>query len=528
MKLFTILFSLLFISLTTYAETVSTTTTTNLCKSVIFSEQEIVCLYKGTGIFSLDERIQKIQNTLKLVAEDAASSIDQIKITTEQDHKVISLQDRILLQLSPSDLSPTALTADDFENSTKLVEANIQKSIMKFRQLRAPQKLMTSLLLTLAATLGLVLLLALISKLHTLGRGLINKSHGTVIKTVQFQGYELLNSRRIVRVLSSLNSFARLGLILICFYIYIPLVFSFYPQTAHWTSLIFNYILAPLKTIARVAIDFIPNLFFIAIIIVITNYILKFIKFVFDEIASGELVFEDFHREWADPTYKLIRILVVGMGLVMAFPYIPGSSSPAFQGLTVFLGVLVSFGSSSAVSNIVSGIVLTYMRPFKVGDRVKIADTHGDVLEKSLLVTRIHTDKNVDVTIPNSMVLSNHIVNYSANIKTDGLVVHTTVTIGYEVSWQKVHAALLKAAQRCQHLDQTKKAFVLQTALNDFTVAYELNAFTRVPNIMPQVYSEMHRHIHDVFNEDNIEIMSPNYVSIRDGNQSTLPAPETK
>ncbi|MNL18098.1 Miniconductance mechanosensitive channel MscM precursor [compost metagenome] len=270
-------------------------------------------------------------------------------------------------------------------------------------------------------------------------------------------------------------------------------------------------------------LNLVPNLFFIAVIAVLTRYLLRLLKFIFDEIRMERLHFEGFYPEWAEPTYKLVRILVFLMALVVCFPYIPGSSSPAFQGLSVFLGILVSLGSSSAISNIVAGVVITYMRPFKVGDRVKIADTMGDVVEKDLLITRIQTVKKMEVTIPNSMILSSHITNYSSMAREGGVILNTVVTVGYEVPWPSVQQALLEAAKRTSHVLEEPKPFILQTALKDFSVAYELNAYTENEHQMLEIYSEMHKNIQTTFAEANIEIMSPQYLAMRDGNEKTIP-----
>ncbi|MDH5275865.1 MAG: mechanosensitive ion channel family protein, partial [Gammaproteobacteria bacterium] len=209
---------------------------------------------------------------------------------------------------------------------------------------------------------------------------------------------------------------------------------------------------------------------------------------------------------------------------VVIFPYLPGSGSPAFQGVSIFLGVLFSLGSTSAIANVVAGLVLTYMRPFRNGDRVKIADTVGDVLERDLLVVRVRTIKNVDVTIPNSMVLSNHIINFSACARDPGLILHSSVTIGYDAPWRQVHDLLTAAASRTPGIEKEPAPFVLQTALDDFYVRYELNATTSTPNRMAEIYSELHANIQDAFNEAGVEIMSPHYVAARDGSQSTIPA----
>ena len=493
------------------------------CSKVEFSSIEITCLKKGVGVFNSEERAEKITSTLKNLSKDSLLNIDKIQIVSENSYKLIMLEDKIILHLTADDLLDDPNDLKAFDEKTEAIVSNIKTALTSELQKNQPQKLLTSIALTAACTLGLILLLLLIKKFFSFTQIQIQKSDGTIIKNLHFQNYEILTAKRVVNTLTNVNSALKLLSILVVFYIYVPLVFSFYPQTAKWTSIIYGYILEPLKTISKVIINFIPNLFYLIIIAILTNYLLKFIKFVFDEIENGSLTFEGFYTEWAEPTYKLVRLIVVALAMVMAFPYIPGSGSPAFQGVTVFFGVLVSFGSSSAISNIVAGVVLTYMRPFKVGDFVKISETSGDVVEKSLLVTRLHTRKNVDVTIPNSMVLSGQIINYSSSANTDGLIVNTTVTIGYDVPWKDVHQALKASAKKCQLLDQNKEAFVLQTALNDFSVAYELNAITRKPNQLPAVYSELHENIQNEFNETGIEIMSPIYHSLRDGNESTIP-----
>jgi small-conductance mechanosensitive channel len=276
--------------------------------------------------------------------------------------------------------------------------------------------------------------------------------------------------------------------------------------------------------IVREFIASLPDVIAIAIIIVVTNYVIKLIHMFFNGIVRGAITFQGFHREWATPTYKIVRFFVLVLAAVAIFPYIPGSHSEAFRGISVFLGVLVSLGAAGSFSNIVAGVVLTYMRPFSVGDRVKIADTVGDITEKTLLVTRIRTIKNVDVTIPNALVLSSHIINYSSSaMMPPPLILHTSLTIGYDAPWQKVHELLIAAAKQTTHILETPEPFVLQTSLDDFYVRYEINAYTGAPNKMAAIYSELHQHIQDQFNEAGVEIMSPHYTQIRDGNRSTVP-----
>jgi len=216
--------------------------------------------------------------------------------------------------------------------------------------------------------------------------------------------------------------------------------------------------------------------------------------------------------------------MVLALAAVVVFPYLPGSKSPAFQGITIFLGLLLSLGSSSAVANAVAGTILNYTRSFQVGDMVKIGDTLGRVLEKGLLVTRVETQKREVITIPNGVVMGAAVQNYTTEAKTGGVTFYTTVTIGYDAPWRQVHELLISSALATRHILKAPPPFVLQRALNDFNVSYELNAYTDKPDQMQEIYSQLHQNIQDKFNEANVEIMSPHYAALRDGNSVTTPA----
>ena len=229
----------------------------------------------------------------------------------------------------------------------------------------------------------------------------------------------------------------------------------------------------------------------------------------FHQIEQGRLVFASFPAEWADPTNKIVRVLLIAFGVVVAFPYLPASDSPAFAGVSVFMGVLFSLASSSALSNMIAGIVLTYTGAFRLGDRVKVGDSFGDIIETSLLATRVRTIKNEDITIPNSVVLGSSTINYSREARTLGLILHTSVTIGYDAPWRKVHDLLIEAALATPGVLHQPRPFVWQTALNDFYVTYEINAYTDAPRDMVDIYAALHARIQDTFYAAGVEIMSP-------------------
>jgi len=384
--------------------------------------------------------------------------------------------------------------------------------------------LMLMVAYSVAATLLLVLSLWLIRRAFKWWQNRIEIERGRLVRAIRFQMVEVFSEERLAGLLLVTASIIKFTAYLILLDLYLTTVLGFFPWTRGFSERLTGYVLAPLHLCGQALIDFLPNLFSIAVALFITFVVLRVIRFLFNEVGKGTISFPGFHPDWAAPTFNILRFLVIAFAVVVIFPYLPGSDSPAFRGVSVFLGVLFSFGSSSAVSNIVSGIILTYTRAFNLGDWVRIGDAVGDVIEKSLLVTRIRTIKNVDITVPNSMVLNSHVINYSASLKGQGLILHTSVTIGYDAPWRQVHELLKDAATRTTNVLKEPAPFVLQTSLDDFYVSYQINVYTDQPNRMAVIYSELHQHIQDCFNEAGVEIMSPHYATLRDGNAITIPS----
>lgn len=335
---------------------------------------------------------------------------------------------------------------------------------------------------------------------------------GTRITAIRFQRVTLISEDRIVSALERLAILAKwLGYVLLAG-TWLIVTFNFFHLTRDLDDQILgHYVIAPLRAVFLGIFHYIPKLIFIVLTVVTTRIILKGIGFFFRQIEIGAIHFREFHQDWAKPTYQLVRGLVLVFALIIVFPYLPASSSDAFKGISVFVGLLVSFGSSSAIGNMISGIVLTYMRPFKEHDFVQISDTMGQVVEKNLLVTRVLTPKNELVTIPSAQILSNHIINYSGNAKHTGVIFHTKIAMGYQVPWNTVESLMVEAARRTQWILQEPKPFVLHDRLNNTFVEYQLNAHTQRPELMPDIYSELHRNLQAVFNEAKLDLTTPIY-----------------
>ena len=383
--------------------------------------------------------------------------------------------------------------------------------------------ILVGILYAAIATAALIALFKLLGMFFPKIHAKVESWHGVYIRSIRIQKLELLPAERIIGMIRTLFRLLRVALSLVLLYIYITLVLGFFPWTQGYSATLFQYILSPIKAVAQAAFAFVPNLFFIAVIVVVAYYVIKFVKYIFSEIGKETIALPGFYPEWAEPTYKIARFLILAFTVVVIFPYLPGSKSPAFQGVSIFLGLLVSLGSTSAVANVVAGVVLTYTRSLKVGDRIQVGDTVGDVTEKSLLVTRIRTIKNVDIAIPNAMVLNSHIINFSSAAKEQGLILHTTATIGYDAPWRQVHQLMIDAALATENILKDPKPFVFQTSLDDFYVSYQLNAYTDQPSVIARTYSDLHQNIQDKFNEAGVEILSPHYGALRDGNQIGIP-----
>ncbi len=385
------------------------------------------------------------------------------------------------------------------------------------------QRLLVGIIGTVVASIALFILIRTNKRLFAGMRNKVLAWQGTRIRILRFQRQELLSVQDITAILTGIFKALHILVLLLLVYMYIHFVFSLFPVTQGLAAQLLGYVLAAFNLVVLAIIDYLPNLVFIIIILFVATYFVKFARLIFNGISSGRIALPGFYQEWSKPTFNIVRFLIIAFAAVVIFPYLPGSGSTAFQGISIFFGVLLSLGSTAAVANVVGGIVITYMRAFEIGDRVKIADTVGDVVEKTLFVTRVKTIKNVDITIPNAMVLANHIINFTSLSKEPGLILHTGVTIGHDVPWRKVHNLLVAAAKSTNKTEQKPAPFVLQTSLDDFYVAYEINVYTKFPHEMANIYSELHQNIQNCFHEAGVEITSPHFSSLRDGSETTIP-----
>lgn len=487
--------------------------------AVTFMNDTLFFVYAQIGPYSAQDRANSITERLVRISKDPTINLDSIKLFSEESFTNIIIGDLVLMSVTDVDAKIVGLTHQDLALANSVI---IKSTMYKYFEDTSFETIVKGGIFAGIATIVLFILLKIMGRYFPRLYEWIRSLKETRIKSLGIQNLEFLSADRITNAIVFVAKFIRFLLVLILLYFYLPLVFSFFPWTRLWAAKLIGLIMAPVKVIWGNFVDFLPNLFFIIVAIIITRFIIKFVKLLFDEIDKGNVTLEWFYKEWAKPTYNIVRFMIIVAALVIIFHYLPGSDSPAFQGISIFLGLLLSLGSTSAIANIIAGVVLTYMRPFQIGDRVKIADTMGDVVEKDLLITRLKTIKNEFITIPNAQILANFIINYSRS-GNEGLILHTRVTIGYDVPWKQVHELLISAAKETPDILPAPEPFVFQTSLDDFYVSYELNAYTDKPQKMAKIYSQLHAKILDKFNEAGVEIMSPHFSAVRDGNKINIP-----
>jgi small-conductance mechanosensitive channel len=494
---------------------------TDTPSTVTVGDQPVFTVRTSIGSFTAAERAAAVSARLNQLVKDSSRDPHDIHPVTHPYSTDIVLGDLVISTITEADATASGQPRDALVVS----DINLMRdAVLKVRSEYTSKSILLGAVYALITTIALIAILILFSHIFPTLYRAIESARGNTIRTIRIQSLELLSELRLTELLLYLARLIRFVVTLLLLYFYIPFVFSFFPWTRSYGATLFGYIATPVRSGWIAFIHYLPSLLVLLVISFFTYLALRLVGFIFREVERGTISWPGFYPEWATPTLKIVQLLILAFALIVGFPYLPGSESPAFKGVSIFLGVIFSLGSSSSIANVISGILLTYTRAFRVGDRVQIGDTIGDVMEKGLLATHVRTIKNVLITIPNSLVLNAHIINFSRSTESEPLILHVTVSIGYDAPWRTVHELLKSAALATNSILPNPAPFVLQTSLDDFYVSYQINAYTREPQRMAVIYSLLNQNIQDKFNEAGVEIMSPHYGSLRDGNATTIPA----
>ncbi|MDG4553905.1 MAG: mechanosensitive ion channel [Candidatus Competibacter sp.] len=479
-------------------------------RAEVLVDGRVVLSVRGVEAFPAQQRAEEIARRIVTAAKDPAIPAGAVRTEDKGDRTDLHAGDRFLFNLFDADAELEGISRKILAEATQL---RLIEAIASYRHDRSPRVLLINSLYALAAILAAVgLLFGFHRSFHHLD-DIVARRLQIHLKALEAQSARFLRAQQLANASRGALKVIFVLLKAALAFLSLNFVLGLYPWTRPFAAWLFDLILDPIHAMALAVLATIPDLIFIALLILVTRYILKMIETFFSSIDQGAIRLASFEREWAWPTYRIARLLVIIFAVVMAYPYVPGSQSDAFKGISIFLGLIISLGSSSIIANIIAGYSLAYRRPFKIGDRVKINGIVGDVMEMRVLVARLRSPKNEEIVLPSTTILNGEVINYSTFAREQGLVLHTTVGIGYETPWRQVEAMLRMAADRTVGLLKQPPPFVLQTALGDFAVTYELNAYCKDPQAMARLYSVLHQNILDVFNEYGVAIMTPAYIS---------------
>ena len=457
---------------------------------VIAEGDTLFYLFTKRGGYAPQQRAQMTGAAIEEIGKRFNLRPDSVSIDHSDIVSDLMYGNKVLLSLTDQDALWEGVSRDS------LAKERRQNVITKLHEMKAEHsvwRMAKRILYFLLVIVGQYLLFRLTNWLFRKLKVRILRLKDTKIKPVSIQGYELLDAQKQANLLVFLAGIGRYILMGIQLVITVPLIFIIFPQTEGLAYRLLGYIWNPIRNIFVDIIDYIPNLFTIVVIWYAVKYLVRMVLYLAREIEAGRLKFNGFYPDWAMPTFHIVRFLLYAFMIAMIYPYLPGSKSGVFQGISVFVGLIVSLGSSTVIGNIIAGLVITYMRPFKLGDRIKLNDTTGDIIEKTPLVTRIRTPKNEVVTVPNSFIMSSHTVNYSTSAREYGLIIHSEVSIGYDVPWRQVNQILIDAALNTPGVVDDPRPFVLETSLSDWYPVYQINAYIKEAHKMAQIYSDLHQ-----------------------------------
>ncbi len=475
-------------------------------------------VYGNIGSFTPKQRAKSIEDKITTLANDYSFSKDSIRLSKAGNYLNIIYKHQILMSVD----TIQALEENKTKKQAAIYYMNkIVDSVEQQLYQKSWQQIALQVLGSLVVVVAEILIIRFFYYLYRRVKVVIWKQRSKKIKGL----FGLFDDQKAMLIAIHMARIIRFIIILLFIYFGLLIIFTLFPYTKHISDELMGYVIRPLKSAGVSIKDYMPKLFTIIVIVFMFRYIQKFIRYLADRIATNKITIKGFYPDWAFPTYNIISGLLFIFMFIIIFPYLPNSDSQIFQGVSVFAGIMLSLGSTSVIGNLVAGLVITYMRPFKIGDRIKLGEYTGDVLEKTALVTRLKTPKNEVITIPNSNIMSAYTVNYSQSAKDYGLILFITVGVGYDIPWQKVHELLFEVANRTDHILKRQKPFILQDQLQDFYVDYQLNVYVKDAKIAARVYSDLRQNTQDVFAENNIELVSPHYNVNRnvDNTDSTIP-----
>jgi small-conductance mechanosensitive channel len=441
----------------------------------------------------------------------AANATDPVESRSIEGGSLIFVGSRVVVGLAQLDVDE--LAGETLEDVTALTVSRLRQAFDEAKEAHTPAELVRAGVTALAAVaIGLLVLWVLARSRRRVSAKLMEVSESTFAKT----GLADIHSLRASRVLDfqrGLVTAVTVGLQLVVLYGVVSFVLEQFPYTRPWGESLSGFLLATLRNLALGAMNAMPGLFTVLVILLVARLAARLIRVWFHSVEQGQISSRWIYPETAQPTRRILTTLVWVFAIIVAYPYMPGSETDAFKGVSVFLGLMLTLGSSGLVNQIVSGFTVTYSRALRIGDYVRIGDVEGTVIHLGVLSTKIKTLQLEEVTIPNAVVAAQMTTDYSRFAENEGVFTATSVTIGYDTPWRQVQSLLLLAAERTPGLRREPRPRVFQASLEDFYVKYTLWVSLERQDSRIVTLNALHANIQDLFNEYGVQIMSPNYLS---------------
>ncbi len=464
---------------------------------------------RGTMLgYTPKQRVEAAEARIQVLIEGGETG--PVSAVARPEGTMVRIGEKGVFFVTPADINELAGEGID-EVGNRTVQ-NLTQALKEVDEATHGELLLRGIGLAVTATVILVLALAAIRRFHRWLAAHLAEVVGPRLKALAIGGFTQ-HIEGIILFIRGVVGLTAWALVTVSLYLWLTFSLTKFPYSRPWGEQLHHYMIDGIKAILLTVVDFIPGLVIVAVIYLITRFLSRLTRLFFDAIESGHVTVPGLYAETAQPTRRIVTVILWLFSLVMMYPYLPGSDSNAFKGVSVFVGLLLSIGSAGTVNQAVSGLMLMYSRALRVGDYVQIGETVGTVVALGMFSTRIRTPWNEIVSLPNAVIVGTTTKNYSREEETGGALLTTTVTIGYNAPWRQVHAMLIEAAHRTEGLLKEPPPLVLQRSLSDYYVEYMLGTRIAEPQTRIAVLDVLHRNIQDVFNEYGVQIMSPHYMA---------------
>lgn len=455
----------------------------------------------------LQERAQMVSERLEKAADSLNAPGKSTVTQLDEGIYEITVGKFPLVTVFPGDARQAGVQSDVLAGQWA---KEFDRAIADYRAQRSWKKRVQRLLLTAATIVGTLFLLSLIRRATQRVSAFAVSRFTARVSTDERKVVAVLARKRMLPVIHGFFKGLRFVLSLLLIGFALQFLLFFFPRTETVAASLLESVIEMLKSFGAAFLRSLPSLLFLGVVVIVTWYALKLSNFIFRGLADGTLVIEGFRTTWAFTTQRIVSLLLIVLALLVAYPYIPGSESPAFKGISIFIGLLVSLGSTGLMANVVTGIMLTYMDAFHVGDVIQFDERYARVEKMSMLTTQLRTRWNEVLTIPNSLILSKEVANLSL-ADHRGIAIRCTVGVGYDVPWRQIENMMLLAAARTEGVSRSQEPYVYTLSLNQFDVTYEVNAFLEPGAVYFATRSQLNRNVLDAFNEFGVQIMTPAY-----------------